>query len=136
MSSGPDDSVPARDDAPFLSDTSEGSAAAPAARQSMREILSSIRTLIEEGGVEEARAGGPVPVADILGSRAEPGEDDARTAERAPPAAPTDANVGGRTVEELAMELLQPMLKRWMDQHLHGIVERAVAAEVRRVTKR
>ncbi|WP_454916405.1 DUF2497 domain-containing protein [Xanthobacter sediminis] len=39
-----------------------------------------------------------------------------------------------RTVEDLVKEILRPMLKEWLDQHLTGIVERLVRAEIERVT--
>lgn len=39
-----------------------------------------------------------------------------------------------RTVEDLVKEILRPMLKEWLDQNLAGIVERAVRAEIERVT--
>ena len=42
----------------------------------------------------------------------------------------------GVTVEQLASDLLRPMLKEWLDAHLPEIVERVVAKEVARITKR
>ncbi len=42
----------------------------------------------------------------------------------------------GATVEDLASELLRPMLKDWLDSHLPAIVERLVAKEVARITGR
>ena len=42
----------------------------------------------------------------------------------------------GASVEDLATELLRPMLKDWLDAHLPEIVERLVAKEVARITGR
>ncbi|MEE4350362.1 MAG: DUF2497 domain-containing protein [Pacificimonas sp.] len=107
----------------------------PGSRESMREILSSIRSLIDEGG--EAVPAGPRPVSELLGSdtsdAALTAVDGASLAEPTIPQAARD--LGGKTVEELAMEALRPLLKQWLDQHLPGIVERMVAAEVKRVTR-
>lgn len=51
-----------------------------------------------------------------------------RGAEREPP-----KGVGGdRSLEELVRELLRPMLQRWLDENLPGLVERAVRAEIAR----
>lgn len=40
-----------------------------------------------------------------------------------------------RTVEDLVKEILRPMLKDWLDQHLPGIVEGLVRAEIERVSR-
>jgi uncharacterized protein len=50
----------------------------------------------------------------------------------AKPAAPTV----GLTIDDLARELLRPMLKEWLDQHLPSIVESVVAKEVARISGR
>lgn len=41
----------------------------------------------------------------------------------------------GRTLEDVVRELLRPMLKAWLDEHLPGIVEAQVAAEVERIAR-
>jgi hypothetical protein len=41
----------------------------------------------------------------------------------------------GRTLEDLMVEMLRPMLSDWMDSHLPGIVERLVKAEIERVSR-
>lgn len=43
---------------------------------------------------------------------------------------------GGRTVEEICVELLKPMLKEWLDANLPGIVERLVEREIRYLSRR
>jgi cell pole-organizing protein PopZ len=40
-----------------------------------------------------------------------------------------------RTIEDLVKEMLQPMLKSWLDENLPGLVERLVRAEIDRVTR-
>ncbi len=42
----------------------------------------------------------------------------------------------GRTLEDLVRELLRPLLKEWLDQHLSGIVDAKVADEVERIARR
>lgn len=42
---------------------------------------------------------------------------------------------GGRTVEDLVREALQPMLKTWLDTHLPTMVERVVRQEIQRVAR-
>ena len=42
--------------------------------------------------------------------------------------------VGTRTVEELVMELLRPMLQEWVDDNLPSIVEELVERELRRLS--
>src|SRR3546814_8620983 len=49
------------------------------------------------------------------------------SAASAPPAA------GGRTMEEVVMEALRPMLKDWLDTHLPDMVEAMVAKEISRI---
>jgi len=43
---------------------------------------------------------------------------------------------GGPTIEDVVREQVRPMLKEWLDNHLPGIVERAVRAEIERVVSR
>lgn len=47
----------------------------------------------------------------------------------APNAVPTS-----RTIDDVVMEALRPMLKSWLDQNLPPIVEAMVAKEIRRIT--
>lgn len=47
----------------------------------------------------------------------------------------TDAP-GGPSIESMIREMIKPMLKGWLDDHLPGIVERIVAEEVERVASR
>lgn len=43
---------------------------------------------------------------------------------------------GGKSVEELAADLLRPMLKDWLDRNLPTLVERLVEREIARLTRR
>ncbi|WP_240789886.1 DUF2497 domain-containing protein [Roseomonas sp. HF4] len=43
---------------------------------------------------------------------------------------------GGPSIEDVVREELRPLLKDWLDQHLPGIVERLVRAEIERVVGR
>ncbi len=50
----------------------------------------------------------------------------------AAPAASTPA--GGRTMEEVVLDALRPMLKDWLDANLPAMVEAMVAKEISRIT--
>jgi len=52
---------------------------------------------------------------------------------RPEPEAP--ASVGGPTIDELARQLLRPLLKEWLDANLPGIVEAQVRKEVERIAR-
>jgi len=41
----------------------------------------------------------------------------------------------GRTLEDLAREMMGPMLREWLDQNLPRIVEAAVRDEVERISR-
>lgn len=56
-------------------------------------------------------------------------------AARAQPGGPALAVEGAVTVEAIVRELLKPMLREWLDQHLPAVVERIVEEEVARVTR-
>lgn len=43
---------------------------------------------------------------------------------------------GGRSVEDLVIELLRPQLKEWLDQNLAPLVERVVEQEVKKLARR
>lgn len=49
----------------------------------------------------------------------------------ATPAAPA---AGGRTMEEVVLDALRPMLKEWLDANLPALVEAMVAKEISRIT--
>lgn len=48
----------------------------------------------------------------------------------------TEVHRGGPTIEDLVREGIRPMLKSWLDVHLPPLVERAVRAEIERITGR
>jgi cell pole-organizing protein PopZ len=43
---------------------------------------------------------------------------------------------GGRTLEDVVAELLRPLLKAWLDEHLPSIVQAKVEEEVERIARR
>jgi cell pole-organizing protein PopZ len=53
-----------------------------------------------------------------------------------PGVAPQIVRSGETSLEGLTRELLRPMLKDWLDSHLPGLVERMVAKEIERITKK
>lgn len=46
------------------------------------------------------------------------------------------ASGGGRTLEEIVVEMLRPMVKDWLDANLAAIVEEKVEEEVQRLARR
>jgi len=126
---------------------------------SMEDILSSIRRVIARdeapGGVREARLAEnddildlqdeedaeAAPAAEELVSEASANAArqslEALTAAVAPAvaaatvAAPT---VAGRTMEDVVLDALRPMLKEWLDANLPALVEAMVAKEISRIT--
>ena len=122
---------------------------------SMEDILSSIRRVIARdeapGSVRELR----VPEADDIldlqdeEDRAEAADGElvseasadaarqsleALTAAVSPAAAAPTPHAGGRTMEDVVLEALRPMLKDWLDANLPGMVEAMVAKEISRIT--
>lgn len=107
----------------------------------MRDVLAAIRSIIEEEGDSAPLGRTAISVAEALGEQnegepllatSEPAEPSASSPSSSPPAAAS----GGLTIEDLATQLIKPMLQKWIDDNLHGLVERMVAEEVRRVTRR
>jgi len=43
---------------------------------------------------------------------------------------------GGRTLENMVLELMKPMLKEWLDQNLPAVVDRLVQKEVERIARK
>ena len=43
---------------------------------------------------------------------------------------------GHRTLEDMVVELMRPLLKDWLDQNLPGVVERLVQKEIERIARR
>ena len=41
----------------------------------------------------------------------------------------------GEVVEGIVREMVRPLLKQWLDDHLPGIVERLVRAEIQRIAR-
>jgi cell pole-organizing protein PopZ len=130
---------------------------------SMEDILSSIRRVIardEAPGTvrvaraaeaddildlhdEESDAADPAPATDELVSEAS--ADAARQSLEALTAAigPAVAAVAvatpaaaGRTMEDVVLDALRPMLKEWLDTNLPPLVEAMVAKEISRITGR
>ena len=44
--------------------------------------------------------------------------------------------VGARTIEDLVKEVMRPMIKGWLDEHLPALVERLVGREIDRMSRR
>lgn len=48
---------------------------------------------------------------------------------------PSPVLASGKSVEEMVMDMLKPMMKDWLDRNLPSIVERIVTIEIRKLTK-
>lgn len=61
---------------------------------------------------------------------------EALTAAMAPAAAAAAATVpaGGRSLEDVVVDAMRPMLKQWLDANLPAMVELMVAREISRIT--
>jgi uncharacterized protein len=46
------------------------------------------------------------------------------------------ADASGRTVEQFVEDIVRPMLKDWLDEHLTPIVERLVEKEIQKISRR
>lgn len=110
---------------------------------SMEDILASIRTIINQTEQPALQPEPPVPepVRPAGPSFAPPAEDVLELTETAPPpaAAPapaTPAAPRGPTLEETVRQMLEPMLKQWLDANLPAIVEDVAIREVRRLSGR
>jgi cell pole-organizing protein PopZ len=57
------------------------------------------------------------------------------TSSLAPPPAQSAPAQNSRSVEDLVKEMLRPMLTKWLDDNLPGLVERLVRAEIERVAR-
>lgn len=130
---------------------------------SMEDILSSIRRVIARDEAPGSREQRPAPVSeDVLDLDEEdeshdepapviPTEEElvsaasadaarqsleALTAAVAPAVTATTPApaAGGRTMEEVVLEALRPMLKDWLDTNLPSMVEAMVAKEISRIT--
>src|SRR3569623_930969 len=120
---------------------------------SMEDILASIKRIIaedvESGGPVRARRRAAPPPEEVVA------EDDVlELSEEAPESivsgetadasgAPLDTlsrlvvkpeTAGAYTLEGLVREMLRPMLREWLDQHLPELVESMVAKEIARIT--
>ena len=76
-----------------------------------------------EASSEDAAAGAFAALASQMGSGAA-----SQHAQRISP--------GGRTIEDHVLEMLRPMLREWLDNHLPQLVERLVQREINRITQR
>lgn len=46
------------------------------------------------------------------------------------------ARVGKVTLEDMARELMRPLIKSWLDQNLPNIIEKVVAKEIDKLSRR
>jgi len=128
-----------------------------APEQSMEDVLASIKRIIS-ADVEAARrfptpsAVAPAEDEDILelgeapASAASPAPAKGLVSGKAAKASKAalaaldnvriDPNAGANTMDGLVREMLQPMLKEWLDANLPDLVERVVAREVARIIGR
>ena len=48
----------------------------------------------------------------------------------------TSDRIGSVTLEDMAMELMRPLIKTWLDQNLSSIVEKMVQKEIEKLSRR
>jgi cell pole-organizing protein PopZ len=54
----------------------------------------------------------------------------------APPMTTTFIGNGARTLEEMTVALMKPLLKEWLDQNLPAVVDRLVQKEIENITRK
>lgn len=106
--------VPEADDILDLQDEEDRAEAEPAAEEPVAEEL------VSEASADAARQSLEALTAAVAPAVA-----------AATVAAPT---VGGRTMEDVVLDALRPMLKEWLDTNLPALVEAMVAKEISRIT--
>jgi hypothetical protein len=52
------------------------------------------------------------------------------------PAEESIADTDGRTIEQFVEDLVRPMLKEWLDEHMPPLIERIVEREIRKIARR
>jgi cell pole-organizing protein PopZ len=121
----------------------EGEAPGPAPGRSMADILATIRQMVtdEAPAAPPARpASFPDDPAAVPASAAVLQQGDDSPLPVAPTGAYAATEASGRepasgelTVEALVRQALEPMLRQWLDENLHGIIEEVVEREIRRL---
>jgi cell pole-organizing protein PopZ len=116
---------------------------------SMEEILASIRAIIADDSAP-AKPGPQLVYASDAPSRPpeaprkpEPAEDDPLLSEESGEAvaesfralAETMAAQSAKAAEDMARDMLRPMLKAWLDENMPATVERLVKAEIQRLAR-
>jgi uncharacterized protein len=133
----------------------------PGREPSMEDILASIKKVIAEE--KELRTGAAAPVEAVEDERTDEDQDEDVLELDEPLAPPVDLGpplideeVAGQSrhaleqlqtiaasvpaapqvnpLEEMVREMLKPILKQWLDEHLPGIVEDHVKREISRIT--
>ena len=88
----------------------------------MEEILASIRRIISEDEKKESNSG--------------PKKSDKSIIDNKEVLDPTEHTYSEDTlVEELAREIMRPIIKEWLDNNLPQLVERAVSREIERLSE-
>lgn len=102
-----------------------------------------VRQVIEPAVLEQPPVAEPAPAAPVV-ARQEPPIETILSPPTATAAAGALARLAGtlriadregQTIEGVVRELLKPMLKEWLDQHLPAIVESRVEAELERIAR-
>jgi len=126
------------DDAP----TGPAPAAAPQADPHMRELADRLPGSASEGPHAAApEPASPVPDEALVGhASASAAESSFETLKAAADDAARSRSTlalpaPGRTLEEVTRELLRPLLKAWLDEHLPAIVQESVDEEVARIAR-
>jgi len=120
---------------------------------SMAEILASIRDILNED--EKAEPDEPLDLTEAMlvsppaaPAPATPVQDPAPATPAVPVAPGPQAQAvvadrtapvsrgGGTTIEDVVREEMRPLLQAWLDQHLPGMVERMVKAEIGKMLDR
>ena len=100
----------------------------PAAKAADEDVLE-LEEVVEEALAPAIDLGPPLLTEEMAGASRQRLEELASVAAAAPPPAPAV-----NPLEELVREMLRPILKQWLDDHLPQVVDEHVKREINRIT--
>jgi len=103
----------------------------PQASAAGDEDVLELEEVVEEAVAPPIDLGPPLLTEEMAGASRSRLEELASVAAAAPPPAPA-----ANPLEELVREMLRPILKQWLDDHLPQVVDEHVKREIHRITGR
>ena len=104
-------------------------AAPPQPATAVEEDVLELEEVVEEAVAPPLDLGPPLLTEEVAGASRQRLEELASVAAAAPPPAPAV-----NPLEEMVREMLRPILKQWLDDHLPQVVDEHVKREINRIT--